>query len=166
MADTITTNQRDIGSQARLRTYLRRRRRFWRSVALFAFLTTVIVVLALANRDTQKYGAVLRQADRIAEALQANAAQRRALPLRLPDLGQSSASISRVYHFNLYYAGQAKWRNPVGVCCYKKPVSFFVLHEGRPVVLYDGHKFHAEWRSEKEFQAEAESLGFGELSHD
>lgn len=162
-ADNGNPSQPDLDRRARLRIFIQRRRRFWRSVALFILMTTAIVLLALANRDTQKWRAVCKQAEMVAEALQDAAEEHNSLPLRLPDITTPYGAIHGKYYFNMYYASQAKWVKPVGVCCYKTPVRFYVRGDGRPVVLYDGEEFRAEWRTEDEFGAEAEALGLGAL---
>lgn len=130
---------------------------------MFVFAVTVMVLLTLANRDSQRMRSVREQSELVVEALQETAAERGELPLRLPEIAGANADLHQNYYFNIYYVGQAKWMNPVGVCCQDKVVRFYVRGDGRPVVLYDGEKYYAEWMTETQFRAKAESLGLGAL---
>ena len=107
-----------------------------------------------------------KRAAMVAEALQDTYEERRNPPLIFPTLEQPYEQLHRQYYFNIYYANQQEWMRRVGVCCLRKPVQFFVRTEGRAVILFDGDRFSAQWMTESEFRAAADSLGFGSLLED
>ena len=69
------------------------------------------------------------------------------------------------HYFNMFYVSQRKLHpeGEVGVCCFEKPVRFYVRTEGRIVILFDGEHFNSYWMPESEFRTKAEQLGFGNL---
>ncbi len=157
------TTQNDLNRRARLRVMLLRRRRFWRSVLYFSIGTTVMVLLVLANRDAQQYREITREGHALAEALQREARARASLPLLLPNLPPPHENVHERYYFNLYYATQLRWTQPVGVCCSRKAWHFFLRSDGRSVILYDGERFFPRWMNEREFRLAAERLGFSPI---
>ncbi len=158
--ETPVTMQHDLNRRARLRVMLLRRRRFWRSVLYFSIGTALMVVLVLANRDAQQFRELTREGQVVAEALQREADTRGTLPLLLPTLPPPHDNIHERYVFNLYYATQIHWTQPVGVCCSRYPWHFFLRSDGRSVILYDGKHFSSKLMNEREFQQTAEKLGF------
>jgi hypothetical protein len=69
------------------------------------------------------------------------------------------------HYFNMLYVRQQDLHpgQGAGVCCFEKPVRFFMRTAGRIVILFDGQEFHSRWMPEDEFRAKADQLGFGDL---
>jgi len=139
---------------------LERRKRFWRRIVILLVATVATVLAVLASRDAQHLRAVQKEGKVVADALQGVYAEQRELPLLFPMLQEPHRGLQQRYFFNMFYVDQQAWRQQVGVCCLKNPVPFFVLSDGRVVVLFDGERFSSQWMTESEFQAAAESLGF------
>lgn len=162
-AEPVSPTERTVSQRARLRALLARRKRFWRSVAVFVVVAVAMVLAALLHRDTQQLRTVRKQATVVADALQENYARRRDPPLSFPKLPERYEKLHRHYYFNIFYANQQKSQGQAGACCLREPLRFFVRTEGRVVILFDGEQFSSQWMPEGEFRARAENLGFGSL---
>jgi hypothetical protein len=139
---------------------LKRRKQFWQRIVIFAIVVAAMVLAVLASRDTQHLRAVQQEGATLAGALQEAYVDQQEPPLLFPTVQEPHEGLHRRYFFNMFYAGQREGRQQVGVCCLKEPVRFFVLTEGRVVILFDGKHFSSRWLSEADFQAAAGPLGF------
>lgn len=99
----------------------------------------------------------------VAAVLRETYLRRQDPPLRFPRLDPPDERLHEDYEYNMFYANQAKRSPRVGVCCSKEPVKFFVLTEGRVVILFDGEEYSSQWMPEREFRDQADRLGFGSL---
>ena len=162
-AESVPVTEKQLTDRARVRTLQRRRRRLLRRIAVFLAALAAMVVVVVLNRDTQQLRAMREEGEMVADALQEAYARRRELPLSFPHLDPPYQRLYESYEFNIFYAGQDAGTASAGVCCLKEPVRFFVLGEGRVVVVFDGDAFQSQWMAEREFRAQAGTLGFGAL---
>ncbi len=150
---------------ARLRTYTQRRHRLVRRLALGTVFTLAMVVLAAGNRDVQAMRESRERSERVAAALAASRERLGAAPMQLPDMGPRTANLIGAYYFNVRYA-QTMAGGAVGVCCPRSALRLYVWVDGRYVILYDQGRYVSRWFTEREFQAQAPSLGFESLVED
>ena len=163
VAEPESVVDRSLTERARLRTLRHRRRRLWRRIVVFLAVMSVMVLMVLLSRDTQQLHAMENQGDLIAAALQEAFDQRGEAPLSFPRLPAPNNRLYDRYDFNIFYASEREGRPNVGVCCLKQPEQFFVLPNGRVVIVFDGQEYHSVWMPETEFRTRAERLGFGNL---
>jgi hypothetical protein len=135
----------------------------WRRLVVFVVVTTVMVLAVLLSRDTQQLRAMKKQGEMIAAVLRESYLRRQDPPLRFPPLDPPNERLYEAYEYNMFYAIQAERGPRVGVCCSKRPVEFFVLTEGRIVILFDGEDYSSQWMPEREFRDQADRLGLGSL---
>ncbi|MFQ5805815.1 MAG: hypothetical protein ACE5I3_05125, partial [Phycisphaerae bacterium] len=159
-AHSAPLSDRVVTQRARRRTLLERRRRFWRGIVLFVFVTIAMVLAGLANRDLLYWRDIQAKTAMVAAALQETYEREKDPPLLFPNFRAPHEELHERYYFNMFYANQKKWRPQVGVCCLKKASRFFLRADGRAVVLFDGKQFTPHWMTEGEFRAAAVALGF------
>jgi len=150
-----------------------RRRRVWRSLAVFVIVTAAMVVLSMAQRDYQAVQACRDRLEFTRGQLQELLAHGTVAPLELPMPGHSTEAggtpaprkpaedpfVARAHYFyNARYARQPDRKDPVGVCCCEAPHHLYLRPDGRHVIVFDGQRYSLGWLSEAEFQRRASAL--------
>ncbi len=156
----LTTLDRQAEQRVSLRTLYERRWRFWRRLWLMIAGTITIVVLALAQRDTQRLRYHAGEMERLAEALRGAMAQKGTAP-EILSLARSDSEIATRYLFNVNYRQHAERRGRSAVCAMRGPVPLFLRPSRRYLILFDGREFTVEWMSEARFAEQSEALGLG-----
>ena len=154
-----TTEQRAVADRARTRTLTHRRRRIVRSVAAFFGVSALMLLVAMAHRDTQALRADEGRAQRVAQAFQERFEAEGWPPLRLPQLGRADRGYENLFVFNVLYSDQVRVAPPVAVCCRRDRLRLFVRGEVRFVVMFDGQRYGSQWLSDREFFERADRLG-------
>jgi len=158
--DRSVVLDRQAEERVSLRTLYERRWRFWRRLWLMIVGTITIVVLALAQRDTQRIRWHEREMARIAEALRGAIEEKGAAPEVL-SLARSDSEVATRYLFNVNYRQHAERRGRSAVCAMRGSIPLFLRPSGRYLILFDGHRFTVEWMSEARFAEQSEALGLG-----
>lgn len=150
----------EAAQKVSLRTLLERRRRIWRRLLLMIVVTVTIIVLALAQRDTQRIRYHAEEMARIAEALRGSLEQTGVAPEVL-SLARRDSEIARKYRFNVNYRQHAERRGRSAVCAMTEPVRLFLRQSRRYLILFDGREFSVRWMTEEQFLEQSEPLGLG-----
>ena len=153
------TTPAGVTDRVRTRTFLHRRGRLLRGIALFVPVTAVIVYLSMLQRDTQAMKVGETNARMIADAMQTQLTAEHVPPQRMPDLPAPYQGVVERYYFNYFYGNKLQTSQVVGVCAMRQSTRLFLREDGRFVVLFDGSKFWSEWMTEAQFAQRAKALG-------
>lgn len=163
-------------SKPQRRAVERRRLRVWANVAGFLVVTAIMVVLSMAQRDTQSMQRCERNLEFASGRLQAMLAEGRYAPLNLPLPGmeeettnprvralEENAGVVQVrehYFYNSRYRPPRDEETWVGVCCCRASHRLYLFPEGRHVLVFNGSGYEIRWLLEADFRAQAAELGF------
>jgi hypothetical protein len=166
-----------VVDRAAIRTMSQRRRRVWINVAVFVLVTTVMVLLSMAQRDYQSVRDCWKRMNGTGQELQKLLSRGEAAPLLLPlpqprELPANASQAERDrrddefllmrqhYFYNAHYGRpQAQQRQrPVGVCCCAALHHLYLRTNGRHVIVFDGQRYELRWLTESEFRRQAAVL--------
>lgn len=167
----------DPASSAATRTHALRRSRLLRQIALFAFASVAIILVALANRDRENIRHCFGRVDFVRAQLQIGYERGRGLPPNLPMLGEIETDAESYIrdplrrrpgsreHYAYFGATNLNLPTPVVVCACFRDHRLYMRDDGRHVIIFDPttHKFVARWMTADEFAKNAKEMGVGEL---
>lgn len=158
-----TTDQSlEVRQRAALRTMVRRRRRTILNVLAFVIATAVMVLLSLAQRDSQTVRRQAEFVDEIASVLNTKYAERFPPPTmpQLPDLeGDAWESWRYQYCYVPRNAYAATAEQPRAICYREHEVGLFLRPDGRHVIFFDGMRYEAQWVPEAKVAEMAKPWG-------
>lgn len=130
----------------------RRRRRIWYTLLQLLFISLLLILTVVWQRDVRNRQTQIHRVQNIAASLQHSLDQWKFLPAAIPDL-KKDETISYVGHADRYFAmKQKQGRIIIGYT----PLKPLTLHpDGRVVLIYEPKpdevgKISAEWMSESE----------------
>lgn len=149
-----------ISERVRLRTMAERRRRVWRSLALFMVTVAAMVVIVMLRRDTQAVESCRHMLDDAVGVLHAELAKGHGLPPTFPQSAAGRSVLRTHFHYSMLNAQFLAGKRQIGICSCEQPHRLFLQRNGRHVALFDGENFEVRWVDEEEFRRNAAAWGF------
>lgn len=163
-ANSTTT---DVQKRAKLRIVSQRRRRVWLNLTLFVAATAIVVVLSMANRDSETIRRNERFVADVTARFQADYVKR-PLPARMPLDEDLEEQMRNSWRNRFCYVPRNQWRfrdgdERVAVCYHDHPLMLFLRADGRHVIFYDGQRYWSQWTPEDELRRRADEWGLALL---
>lgn len=153
-----------------LRTLRERRRRVWRSVLTFVVVTTVLVLLSIANRDESAIRSCHGRMMAARDALQQVYDRGRPVPPQLPllaDVDPKDEHQQQIVHlrshayYNVLHDCRLNAAREVGVCACRGNHTRLIGDAGRWVIVFNSarRQYEVRWMDREEFERQADELG-------